>query len=319
MSTARAKVIVLGKTGAPRRVADFLSNRPGFDVDSKSVRSAADITDDADFYILPFGSKVARLATWRFITNRASVLERMRFVYGDDNDDNDDNEEFDALKDEGVEDFQLIPIPSSGRIHGSSAKILKRSLDRTQRSTPLPQPKYAVLFERAVGLMKRPFGRKARVFLSYRREDTVDMTDRIDERLKIALGRGHVFRDMHSIDGGEDFRQRIQRGIEECDVFLAIIGEDWLAETSTGRGRLDDPKDTLRREVQIALSSERDLKVVPVLVRDAAMPNSDKLPRSLWRLCDLNAMHVRGGQDFDRDMDRLIELVRADTGTLARH
>src|SRR5688572_465185 len=64
------------------------------------------------------------------------------------------------------------------------------------------------------------------VFISYRRKD-VDFTKLIDKALK-DTGR-EVWVDWEDIPPGvEGFADEIQRGIEGCDAFLAILSPSYL-------------------------------------------------------------------------------------------
>jgi hypothetical protein len=93
--------------------------------------------------------------------------------------------------------------------------------------------------------------------------------------------------------------------VGECDVLLAIIGDRWLDATdSKGDKRLDDPLDFVRIEIQSAL--ERDIPVIPLLVRGAQMPSEASLPAGLRKLVYRNGIPLRSDPDFHRDMDRLI-------------
>ena len=86
------------------------------------------------------------------------------------------------------------------------------------------------------------------IFVSYRREDSSDVTGRIFDHLKTAFGEEHVFKDVDSIPLGTDFREVINEAIQRCDVLLAIIGEEWLdAKSGMGSRRLDDDFDDRRR------------------------------------------------------------------------
>ncbi len=68
----------------------------------------------------------------------------------------------------------------------------------------------------------------SKIFLSYRREDSADVTGRIDDRLVQQFGREAVFVDVDSIPFGVDFRKHLDQQVGKCDVFLAVIGPDWM-------------------------------------------------------------------------------------------
>jgi DNA-binding beta-propeller fold protein YncE len=140
-----------------------------------------------------------------------------------------------------------------------------------------------------------------RVFVSYRRDDVPDATDRLAVSLKTRLGNDHVFLDVDSIDIGARFAKVVGDWVARCDVLLAVIGRSWLEATDDeGLRRLEDPKDYVRLEVEAGL--ERDIRVVPVLIHGARMPKAAELPDSLVPLLEFNAVELsRAHWDFDVD------------------
>ena len=144
-----------------------------------------------------------------------------------------------------------------------------------------------------------------RIFLSYRREDSADVSGRINDRLAQHFGQDAIFTDVDSIPYGVDFQQYIDEQVGKCDIFLAVIGRDWLSVTDAdGRLRLQQPSDFVRIEVESAL--QRDIPVIPLLVRRATMPSADDLPAALKNLAKRNGTKIRPNPDFHRDMERLI-------------
>src|SRR4051812_18081058 len=67
-----------------------------------------------------------------------------------------------------------------------------------------------------------------KVFISYRREDTPEVVDRIANRLRQELGPEHVFKDVDNISAGENFLEKIQAALTAADVLLVVIGPGWL-------------------------------------------------------------------------------------------
>ncbi len=63
-----------------------------------------------------------------------------------------------------------------------------------------------------------------RVFVSYRREDARHLAGRLADRLVERFG---VFMDMDTIEPGTDFTDVIKQAVEDCDVFMAVIGTRW--------------------------------------------------------------------------------------------
>jgi hypothetical protein len=109
-----------------------------------------------------------------------------------------------------------------------------------------------------------------------------------------------------SIPLGIDFRQRLEGALSQCRVLLAIVGDHWLGrEVAEGKRRIDDPRDHLRLELEVALS--RNIPVIPVLVRKASIPAEDALPSSLRSMAYRNGIQVRPDPDFHGVMDRLIK------------
>ena len=121
----------------------------------------------------------------------------------------------------------------------------------------------------------------AKIFLSYRREDSAGVAGRIYDRLRVPFGPDSVFFDVDSVPFGVDFQEHIESVFSHCDVFLAVIGPDWAGKINTGR-RIDDPRDWVRIEVEAAL--KRGLPVIPVLIDHTRMPSEADLPPSLVRL-----------------------------------
>lgn len=148
-----------------------------------------------------------------------------------------------------------------------------------------------------------------RIFISYRRQDSSNFTGRIHDSLVRKFGDRNVFRDVYDIPAGSDFRTVLDKELSQCDIFLAIIGPQWVSITdSQGNPRLDDPNDFVRIEVESTLNNPKTL-VIPVLVDNASMPAEEDLPKSLRELCYRNAVKVRTDPDFPRDIESLIRQI----------
>jgi hypothetical protein len=155
---------------------------------------------------------------------------------------------------------------------------------------------------------KRKSTRSPKVFISYRRADSADVTGRIYDRLTRHFGVSAIFKDVESIPIGIDFKEHLEKAVGKCKIFLVVIGDRWLdASDPPGNNRLQDPRDFVRIEVESAL--RRNIPVIPLLVRGASMPEEEKLPPSLSKLAYRNAIPIRADPDFHRDMDRLIEAI----------
>ncbi|MBZ0296557.1 MAG: SUMF1/EgtB/PvdO family nonheme iron enzyme [Anaerolineae bacterium] len=145
-----------------------------------------------------------------------------------------------------------------------------------------------------------------KLFISYRRADSRKDAGRIYDRLVEAFGKENIFKDVDNIPLGRDFRGVLREAVAQCDVLLAIIGQQWLSiKDEHGNRRLDNPSDFVRIEIESALQRENCL-VIPALVDNAAVPHANDLPPDLRALAFRNAIQVRDDPDFHNDVSRLI-------------
>jgi hypothetical protein len=157
------------------------------------------------------------------------------------------------------------------------------------------------------------FGRRARakagprIFVSYRRADTAALAERLRDHLLTDIEGSAVFLDSHAIPPGDDFPERIARQIDKTDVFLALIGAEWLGADATGARRIDDERDFVRIEVATAL--ERNVPVLPVVVDDTVIPSVVDLPLDVAMVSRLNAVPIHTAT-FAADSDKLRRAVR---------
>lgn len=122
-----------------------------------------------------------------------------------------------------------------------------------------------------------------KIFISYRRDDSIVHARLIHNQLAARFGEDSVFMDIDDIDYGRDFAQAIDRHLDEADAVVAVIGPRW-SELLHGRLHGDD---YVRHELARALA--RDIRIVPVLVAKAPPPGAD-LPADLAPLRTLNGL-----------------------------
>ena len=147
-----------------------------------------------------------------------------------------------------------------------------------------------------------------KIFINYRREDSIGTAGRLFDRLAGSFGRNNLFMDIDHIPAGVDFVDYLNGQVAACDVFLAVIGPNWLnIKDESGRRRLDSPDDFVRIEIAAALA--RNIRVIPVLVDGALPPDSGSLPEMVKPLVRRQAIEVRNAQ-FGRDADALADKVR---------
>jgi len=145
----------------------------------------------------------------------------------------------------------------------------------------------------------------SKVFISYRRGDSADVSALIYDRLRRRYGSENVFKDVDTIPLGVDFGKCIIDSVSRCQVLLAVIGKQWLTVANqAGNRRLDDPGDFVRIEIEAALHG--NIPVIPLLVQETTMPAAEALPQTLRELAFRNGIPVRDDPDFHSDMDRLI-------------
>jgi hypothetical protein len=142
------------------------------------------------------------------------------------------------------------------------------------------------------------------IFISYRRSDSQAWAGRLLRDLEQRFGRGQVFRDLSGLGPGEQFTERIGTILAQARIVIVVIGKNWVsAADSGGARRLLDPQDLVRVEVSRALARD-DVRVVPLLVDDAEMPDAAELPRDLKTLPERNGARISDAT-WDEDVERL--------------
>ena len=209
----------------------------------------------------------------------------------------------------GIGSLSLISLVAQTAVLAAFVLFARRGEAVPVPRSPAPPPAPAPQVTPSAEPFSTRVPQRLKIFMSYRRDDSADVSGRIYDRLVQRFGREQVFKDVDSIPLGVDFRKHLHQTVGSCDILVAVIGNQWLAGTASGVRRLDDPKDFVRIELEAAL--QRDIPVVPLLVRGAEVPGEAELPASLAPLSYRNGIPVRPDPDFHRDMDRLIEGLEA--------
>ena len=149
-------------------------------------------------------------------------------------------------------------------------------------------------------------GPGGRIFICYRREDAGYPAGWLFDQLTARLGADRVFKDVDSIEPGDDFTDVITEAVSSCAVLLAVIGPRWLAAAGPDERRLDDAGDFVRLEIEAALA--RGVRVIPVLVDGARMPRPDQLPASLAPLARRQAIALSHSR-FSADLAGLLNVL----------
>jgi len=150
-----------------------------------------------------------------------------------------------------------------------------------------------------------------KIFINYRHNDSPGTAGRLRDHLQKEFGSNRLFFDV-DIPAGVDFEKHLNDQLSESDVFLAVIGPNWLDfRDGQGHRRLDNTDDWVRVEISAALTS--DISVIPILVDDADVPNEIDLPSQLKPLAKRQAIRLRNAE-FDQDFAALATKLRKALG-----
>lgn len=149
-----------------------------------------------------------------------------------------------------------------------------------------------------------------KIFISYRREDTSGESGRLKDKLEQIFGKENIFYDVETLEAGLNFDESIAKALSESKVLLAMIGPHWMKVVDAkGMSRLQKPDDWVRKEIAEAL--KRDLRVIPVLVNGAEMPDLEDLPQELKELSLKHAQELTSSRwNYDvGELTRVLEKI----------
>lgn len=148
----------------------------------------------------------------------------------------------------------------------------------------------------------------SRIFINYRRVDSEGYVGRLYDHLVQHFDPQDIFMDVANIEPGADFIQELEEAVAACDIFIAMIGPQWLtAVDDSGERRIDQWNDFVRIEIASALKQNK--LVIPALVGGAKMPNPKDLPEDLQALARRNAIEL-SHQRFGYDAGQLITTIK---------
>jgi CHASE2 domain-containing sensor protein len=145
------------------------------------------------------------------------------------------------------------------------------------------------------------------VFISYRRDDSWQAAQLIREELEKWLSPESVFMDVRELEGGDPWREELDRRLDWADTVVVVIGKGWLASADARGRRLDRPDDWVRWEITEALRRRR--RVIPVLVDGAPVLVAADLPDPLKPLADRQALPLSNLR-FQKDIEALLEAIQ---------
>lgn len=142
------------------------------------------------------------------------------------------------------------------------------------------------------------------IFISYRRDDSAADAGRLLDALRRHFGDRSAFLDSTSVGWGDEWSSDIEASLDAATAMVVVIGPDWIRESDEwGQRRIDQPEDWVRREIAYALEAGK--RILPLLVRGATMPPSDRLPPSVAALPARQAYEIRTTY-WDHDIKLLI-------------
>jgi hypothetical protein len=196
--------------------------------------------------------------------------------------------------------------------HNASSIVRSLAFQRNKRRLTTVIVGKGGVRAREAGMWFRPRKMAGKIFIDYRRDDSMDIAGRLQDRLAQAFGRKNLFVGVDRISGGVDFEVDQSNQVAACQAFLTVIGPNWLeAKDESGQRRLHDPNDSVAIEILAALT--RNIHVIPVLVDGAHLPNESELPESLKALARCQALQLRQVH-FDQDAEALVKRVREALG-----
>ena len=144
------------------------------------------------------------------------------------------------------------------------------------------------------------------IFISYRRKDSAGYTKSLTDALVNHFGNAKIFRDVQTIEAGQNFIDVINGALASSDILIAVIGPHWATLTNNqNTPRILDPDDYVRLEIATAL--KRTITVIPVLVNSASWPPDIDLPEVIEDLRHIQTYELSDKQGrWDHDIKRLI-------------
>jgi CHASE2 domain-containing sensor protein len=154
-----------------------------------------------------------------------------------------------------------------------------------------------------------------RVFISYRRDDSMVTAALLYRELASRPEFADAFMDIDDIGYGDDFVEAIDKALHDAEVVVVVIGPRWT-EMLQARRRGDD---WVRHEVATALrlrsthdgAGRPPLRVLPVLIGAAAPPAQDALPADLAPLARLGMLKF-DERALRASLNTLLESIQAE-------
>jgi TIR domain len=142
-----------------------------------------------------------------------------------------------------------------------------------------------------------------KIFISYRRSDTLHLSLYLFEKIRSEFGNIAII-DVDAIPSGVDFRSFVAKSIADCGIFMAIIGNDWASNVGDSF-RICHENDYVKIEIEEALG-QRDVTIYPIYVDIDNIDNVIKLPASIENIKYINAKKIKSDINFSRTILEII-------------
>ena len=146
------------------------------------------------------------------------------------------------------------------------------------------------------------------VFVNYRGDDEPWAAMFLATELTARFVPGSVFLDCRSIQLGDDYRPALLGAVARSSILLVVIGERWLTASRDGNRLLDDEQDWVRRD--IALAGATGVRVIPVLIGKAELPDAADLPGDIEFLAHRQFLQIRRRYGWS-DLEQLVTSLGA--------
>ena len=144
------------------------------------------------------------------------------------------------------------------------------------------------------------------VYISYRAEDNPRVARALRDWFVLRLSSMNVVIDVDIPPFVESVDYYIREQMEHCDIFVCIIGHNWLPQLNK---HIDnDERDVTRIEVRIAL--EENLAIAPVYIDGANPFREMDLPNDLVALAKQHYSVIDNESGFEENMHKLIADLR---------
>lgn len=167
-----------------------------------------------------------------------------------------------------------------------------------------PPAPFAETLNNAIKRLQSVLRNKPVVFISYRVQANSGDATAIDGALSGRFGASRVFLAPRTIEPGSDFVDSLERTVPGCAVLLAVIGSDWVRKPD----EQSSDKDYVYWEIERAFAA--GVRVIPVLIDAAVMPDKRQLPPEIADLSQCQAIPLRHSTYTD-DIKNLVDRLHS--------